>query len=489
MACFYRPSLAILSFMGLLLAHTTTWAMDNDKDNFQSLASVSHILQGIDGDNPESLVVPSGALENEEPFQLKVPRPGFEEKVKNPQLQQNTLRSLGMDPTEENQQTYFSKPQELSRYLKNNLWGPKLLLGKVSFQTPQELLILDGVGETKSLRELSLKGAYLIRQAYLALANALGRNQSLKVLDLTGASCSFDDLTLLGYALSHQKSLRELRLKAKFEVPLTIDNIKDFYNQITLNTGLRFIEWPEECLPIIRMLSDGVKGHLFAKEQPPHPVAALHRGMMFKMGIGEGKDLKKSLQYLELAHKLGHPLAAYEIAKIYEKEEKDFPKALEWINKSTEKGNLMAFVKRGDHFRKTWPKQQDISIQPDYEKAHQNYKIAADHGHRLALYRLGKMYESGRHVQKDLNKAGEFFFQSCQKGFPDAYTALGALYNNPEYSQYDVETAKYYLRWGQYHPKSRPTATKLLNYIEQEEKKKKENTIEISIQEKEDKDN
>jgi TPR repeat protein len=468
-----RPFLSALTLS--LFSCTALWAMEKEEKGEDDHKSILNVPRQVDKEYSEDFIVPSGALDNEEPFVLKTPHVGFEEKIKDPQLQQNTLRSLGMAPTAENQKTYFSKPQELAQYLKQNLWGPELLLEKVSFQTPNELVILDAVGKTKSLRHLSLKGSLFTPLAYLALANAIARNKSLKVLDLTGASCTLSDLTLLGYALSQQKTLRELRLNAKFETPLTEENIKQFYEQIKTNTGLRLIIWPESYLETIRTLSQGVQGTLFKKEQPAHSVAALHRGIMFKTGVGETKNLNHALGYLELAHKLGHPLAAYEISKLYEKEAKDYGKALEWINKSTEQGSMMAFVKRGDHFRKTWPKPQDTQkIVPDYEGAYDNYKVAADQGHRRALYKLGKRYESMRYEGHDLDKAGEFYFEACQRGCPDAYTALGALYKDPKYSQYDLETAKFYLRWGQYHPKSRGTATKLLSSIEQDKKQQEE---------------
>lgn len=55
-------------------------------------------------------------------------------------------------------------------------------------------------------------------------------------------------------------------------------------------------------------------------------------------------------------------------------------------------------------------------------------KTLADQGNIKAMYDVGKLYERGRGVKKDITKAAEFFQKSASAGYPSAQARLGILY-------------------------------------------------------------
>ena len=55
-------------------------------------------------------------------------------------------------------------------------------------------------------------------------------------------------------------------------------------------------------------------------------------------------------------------------------------------------------------------------------------KTLADQGNIKAMYDVGKLYERGRGVKKDIIKAAEFFQKSASAGYPSAQARLGILY-------------------------------------------------------------
>ena len=55
-------------------------------------------------------------------------------------------------------------------------------------------------------------------------------------------------------------------------------------------------------------------------------------------------------------------------------------------------------------------------------------KALADQGNVKAMYDVGKLYERGRGVIKDISKAAEFFQKSASAGYPSAQARLGILY-------------------------------------------------------------
>lgn len=64
----------------------------------------------------------------------------------------------------------------------------------------------------------------------------------------------------------------------------------------------------------------------------------------------------------------------------------------------------------------------------DYQEAYKWYNKSALQGDKDGLYGMGMLYMNGLGVEKNFQKAADYFRQSGDKGNPKAYTKLGVLY-------------------------------------------------------------
>lgn len=412
----------------------------------------------------------------------------FEQRAQTETYQRSAFNALGIDVNEDTVASYFLSEEALYERLVNNFHGHDLTLNKASLtHNIKSLLVFDALAHTKSVRRLYLIDTQLLDQGYLALANGLSRNSSLKSINLTNSSFSESALLSLGLGLKDQKNLREIILRPKFS--LTDAHVERFYEIIKTNQGLRLIIWPDDPKISAKVKNLADKGNR---------VAALHYGMMLAVNhlsqdanqdtsylqrIGRAASnffsqdrIQQAENYLAKAYDLGHPMASYEIGRLKEKlalasfkmerkeeAQKFLEEALSWYQISADQNCAQGLIKIGDYHRAIWPRGN--SAVPDYREAHSHYRLAAEQKNPKALYRLGRMYETGKFVEKSLDTAAYLFYQAVEFGYPDAFTALGALYNNEAYSGYDPQTALQYLKWGERFPKSRATSIKTQSYI------------------------
>src|SRR6266540_1931365 len=54
--------------------------------------------------------------------------------------------------------------------------------------------------------------------------------------------------------------------------------------------------------------------------------------------------------------------------------------------------------------------------------------IAAEKGHKIAQYNLGRCYQNGMGIEKDEIKAFEYYKKSAEKGYVEAQFQLGCCY-------------------------------------------------------------
>ncbi|HVZ01068.1 MAG TPA: SEL1-like repeat protein, partial [Dongiaceae bacterium] len=126
----------------------------------------------------------------------------------------------------------------------------------------------------------------------------------------------------------------------------------------------------------------------------------------------EAGDFDKAIPLLDEEAKLGNPVAAYNLARIYE---------------------------------------QGQAVPADYDKAAAYYRIAAEldtaprfdgaalgaNGPQLiqaaqmySQYSLGRLYEAGKGVPQDLNQAAEWYVRAADLGHPSAALRLGRLFRD-----------------------------------------------------------
>ena len=73
------------------------------------------------------------------------------------------------------------------------------------------------------------------------------------------------------------------------------------------------------------------------------------------------------------------------------------------------------------------------SSEPDYEKAMEYYRLAAEHGEIIALEGLGYCYYYGRSVEVDYEKAYYCFSQAAISGRPTSLYKIGDMYRHGYY--------------------------------------------------------
>lgn len=67
---------------------------------------------------------------------------------------------------------------------------------------------------------------------------------------------------------------------------------------------------------------------------------------------------------------------------------------------------------------------------PDYAKAFNVFKPAAEQGHARSQYKLGLMYANGYGVEQDHAEAFKWFRLAAAQGERDAHFKLGVMYSN-----------------------------------------------------------
>lgn len=138
-------------------------------------------------------------------------------------------------------------------------------------------------------------------------------------------------------------------------------------------------------------------------------------GTMYLQGVGTEADEKEAEKYLRKSADYGNTHAAYQLAKLY-------------IRQETEK-------------LKTNP--EEI---PDYEKMKQalNWLTAvSEQGNSFADYALGKLYGDGKLTAKDMEKAFYHLYRAADADNAYACYRLGRLYLSDEYK--DIGRAIHYL--------------------------------------------
>ena len=138
-------------------------------------------------------------------------------------------------------------------------------------------------------------------------------------------------------------------------------------------------------------------------------------GTMYLQGIGTEADEKEAEKYLRKSADYGNTHAAYQLAKLY-------------IRQESEK------LKRNP---------EEI---PDYEKIRQALKwlvVASEQGNPFADYALGKLYADGELTAKDMEKAFYHLHRAADADNAYARYRLGRLYLSGEYK--DIRKAVHYL--------------------------------------------
>lgn len=207
-------------------------------------------------------------------------------------------------------------------------------------------------------------------------------------------------------------------------------------------------------------------------------------GVLYNYGIGVDKDEKKAADLYEEAAELGDASAGANIASMYIKgivRPIDSRKAFKYAKFAAENGVprgqflLAGFYMEGLYGRSAY----DVIVEKDPQKAFEYYLAAANQGYSLAYLPLADCYRSGNGTGHNREAALEWYAKAdCEEGYSkiakmwegygyndpakafEYYKKAVALGNNPEY---DYKLGKFYYEGTETQRNAALAAKHLLN--------------------------
>lgn len=174
-------------------------------------------------------------------------------------------------------------------------------------------------------------------------------------------------------------------------------------------------------------------------------------GCMYLHGIGTEPDEEQAERYLQKAYKYGNTHAAYQLARLYIRQEtqklREDPeatpdyekiiKAVKWLEEAAGQANPFADYALGRLYK------EGVLLEKDMEKAVFHLQRAADAGNSFAQYQLGKIYLEEEY--KNIPAAVQYLTLAADQKNELAAYRLGRLYLIGEDLPKNIERALYYL--------------------------------------------
>lgn len=155
-------------------------------------------------------------------------------------------------------------------------------------------------------------------------------------------------------------------------------------------------------------------------------LASLYRlGLLYDLGEEVPKDLTKAKYYYEKLVEKNDRNAIHNLAMIYLKSNEEI-EGVSLLEKSLNLGNYDSAAFLGAYYEK----------KGEYKKAYNYYLLGAKNNNGKACFGLGILYEKGKGIEKDINRAKEYYTQSLNNGYEKARTFLASL---GEYTTKDIE--------------------------------------------------
>lgn len=202
-------------------------------------------------------------------------------------------------------------------------------------------------------------------------------------------------------------------------------------------------------------------------------------GQMNLTGKGTEVSLPKAGEYFEKAAELDNPNAMFGLGKLYlnpEYDNYDVPKAVDFLLKAAKSGHSQAqyllgklfltgeVVTRNTEYALRWLEESvaqenpyaqyllgktllygNEDIPPDSRRGVELLEESIRLQNSMAAYALGKVYQEGKAVLQDINKAVSLLMTAAERNNPYAGYLLGKLYYRGEVVPKDVAKALYYL--------------------------------------------
>ncbi len=143
----------------------------------------------------------------------------------------------------------------------------------------------------------------------------------------------------------------------------------------------------------------------------------------YRWGDGVKRNERKAFTYFRKGAMKGNAVCAHCVAQCYERGfgvQQSYAKALQWYKKhakTMDGKNSMVAV--GNYYH-----EGRGDTEQSYEEAVKWYRKASDRDYSGGHYKLGLCYRDGTGVQKDFNKALEYFEKALEHSDPDAEKVL-----------------------------------------------------------------
>lgn len=194
------------------------------------------------------------------------------------------------------------------------------------------------------------------------------------------------------------------------------------YAKAQFNLGLRY----EYGTGIKQDYEKAVKWIELAAEQG-HVDAQYHLGMVYKKGEIAKKDYKKAMKWFKLLIDYGFPQAQYHIGDMYENGlgvQQSYKEAIKWYRLSVNQGGSSAKRKLGILYK------NGQGVKQDRYKAFDLFKESCDAGNLGSCMELGEAYIRGEGVEQNYSEGIKLYDKICN-GNPlnyDACLRLGKIY-------------------------------------------------------------
>ncbi len=220
-----------------------------------------------------------------------------------------------------------------------------------------------------------------------------------------------------------------------------------------------------------------VRAYDAAASCPDGALAANNLGWMFLKGIGIEQNTEKALTLFRNAAERGNSLAMVNLGNFYEfATPPNYRSAAHWYRMAAESGdhkgmfNCANMLHHGRGVRQNRKRaysifstlyeigvqgaafymglyhQDGYVVERDYQKAREYYRIGVLEGDKYCFCQLGVMYAKGQGVPKDYHAAFDYYKQAAKLGDALACANLGYCYEVGQGVKKDIAEAEMYYR-------------------------------------------
>ncbi len=164
---------------------------------------------------------------------------------------------------------------------------------------------------------------------------------------------------------------------------------------------------------------------------------------MYENGLGVKQNFVEALQWFEKSAERGNTTAQLNLGMMYKKGlgvKQNFEKAFQWFEKSAKGGNTIAQLNLGVMYEK------GLVVEKNVKKAFYWYQESAGQGNMKAQYNLGLIFYRGLGVEKNFEKAFQWFEKGAEQGLRDAQFNVGIMYENGLGVEKNIEQALYWYK-------------------------------------------